>query len=169
MSAQDKQVCEQIHNLRSNLEQAEASFRSGSGTRGELDLMLAEAQMQHLKERRATKSFWARQFMAIALAVFVVLVGATTWYWARLTDKPAVAQEIAPPAPVAATTVPGTSAVEAKSQELIIPVQTPQQTSAAAEPIRKSVPLNTTKETPVASADQVHDLVRAARKTLNAN
>lgn len=40
-----KSICEHIRNVKSSLENAEKSFRENNGMRGELDLMLAEAEI----------------------------------------------------------------------------------------------------------------------------
>ena len=47
-----KSICEHIRNVKSSLENAEKSFRENNGMRGELDLMLAEAEIKHLREKR---------------------------------------------------------------------------------------------------------------------
>ena len=47
-----KSICERIRNVKSSLENAEQSFRENNGMRGELDLMLAEAEIKHLREKR---------------------------------------------------------------------------------------------------------------------
>ena len=52
MSGNLKNVCDHIRNVRNSLKNAEDSFRSNNDMRGELDLMLAEAEMQHLREKR---------------------------------------------------------------------------------------------------------------------
>ncbi|MDD4321572.1 MAG: hypothetical protein PHH31_08555 [Acidaminococcaceae bacterium] len=85
MMGQKKGVCDQIKTLQSNLKNAEESFRAHNGARGELDLMLAEAQMKFLREKRGTKSFWARETFALTLALILVLVGVGSWFLAKST------------------------------------------------------------------------------------
>lgn len=82
---QKKGICDQIKTLQSNLKNAEESFRTHNGTRGELDLMLAEAQMRFLKEKRGSQVFWSRQTFAISIALAIVLVGAGSWLWGKST------------------------------------------------------------------------------------
>lgn len=48
-----KSICEHIRNVKSSLENAEKSFRENNGMRGELDLMLAEAEIKHLRKNAA--------------------------------------------------------------------------------------------------------------------
>lgn len=78
-------VCKHIKQVKSSLENAEASFRDNNGLRGELDLMLAEAEMKHLREKRGFKSYWNRQMLAALIALILVLTGAGGWFWARAT------------------------------------------------------------------------------------
>ena len=82
---QKKGICDQIKTLQSNLKNAEESFRTHNGTRGELDLMLAEAQMRFLKEKRGSQVFWSRQTFAISIAFVIVLVGVGSWLWGKST------------------------------------------------------------------------------------
>lgn len=70
-----KSICEHIRNVKSSLENAEKSFRENNGMRGELDLMLAEAEIKHLREKRGWVSVWTRQRLALLAAAIVVLAG----------------------------------------------------------------------------------------------
>jgi len=86
MTGQKKGICDQIKTLQSNLKNAEESFRAHNGARGELDLMLAEAQMRFLREKRGSKSFWARETFALTIALILVLVGVGSWFLAKSTQ-----------------------------------------------------------------------------------
>ncbi len=86
MVGEKKGICDQIKTLQSNLKNAEESFRAHNGARGELDLMLAEAQMRFLREKRGSKSFWARETLALTIALILVLVGAGSWFLAKSTQ-----------------------------------------------------------------------------------
>jgi hypothetical protein len=44
-------LCERIRNAKTNLANAEQSFKENRDVRGELDLMLAEAEMKNLKKQ----------------------------------------------------------------------------------------------------------------------
>ena len=70
-----KSICERIRNVKSSLENAEQSFRENNGMRGELDLMLAEAEIKHLREKRGWLSVWNRQRLALLAAVIVMAAG----------------------------------------------------------------------------------------------
>ena len=69
-----KSICEHIRNVKSSLENAEKSFRENNGMRGELDLMLAEAEIKHLREKRGWVSVWTRQRLALLASAIVVLL-----------------------------------------------------------------------------------------------
>ena len=75
-----KSICEHISNVKSSLENAEKSFRENNGMRGELDLMLAEAEIKHLREKRGWVSVWTRQRLALLAAAIVVLAGYGGWF-----------------------------------------------------------------------------------------
>lgn len=74
-------VSEQIKSIKYSLENAENSFRQNNDVRGELDLMLAEAEMKHLREKRGTKSIWNRQKLAFVIAMMLALTGYVGWWY----------------------------------------------------------------------------------------
>lgn len=82
----DAKVVKHIEQVRQSLYTAKESFASNKGVRGELDLMLAEAEMQHLRETKGWRSYINRQTMICALALIVVLTGFTGWYWAKSSE-----------------------------------------------------------------------------------
>jgi len=79
----DAKVVKHIEQVRQSLYTAKESFASNKGVRGELDLMLAEAEMQHLRETKGWRSYINRQTMICALALIIILTGFTGWYWAK--------------------------------------------------------------------------------------
>ena len=70
-----KDIYENIDDVKCSLDNAQRSFRKNNGLRGELDLMLAEASIRYLREKRGFASVWNRQKLAAALAVLLVLAG----------------------------------------------------------------------------------------------
>jgi hypothetical protein len=80
-------LCERIRNARANLTNAEQSFQAKQDVRGELDLMLAEAEMQNLRKRRTKRMLWTRQLLAGLCAVLVLLGGYGGWLWAQTREK----------------------------------------------------------------------------------
>ena len=68
---QSRSVCSRIRNARASLDNAERSFRSNQEVRGELDLMLAEAELDNLRQKRHGVS-WTRHMLAACFAVLVL-------------------------------------------------------------------------------------------------
>lgn len=81
----DAKVVEHIEQVRQSLYTAKESFASNKGVRGELDLMLAEAEMKHLRETKGWRSYINRQTMICAFAFIIALTGFTGWYWAKMS------------------------------------------------------------------------------------
>ena len=78
---QSRSVCSRIRNARASLDNAERSFRSNQEVRGELDLMLAEAELDNLRQKRQGVS-WTRHTLAACFAVLVLASGCLGWWWA---------------------------------------------------------------------------------------
>ena len=78
---QSRSVCSRIRNARASLDNAERSFRSNQEVRGELDLMLAEAELDNLRQKRSGIS-WTRHMLAACFAVLVLASGFLGWWWA---------------------------------------------------------------------------------------
>ena len=78
---QSRSVCSRIRNARASLDNAERSFRSNQEVRGELDLMLAEAELDNLRQKRQGIS-WTRHTLAACFAVLVLASGCLGWWWA---------------------------------------------------------------------------------------
>ena len=78
---QSRSVCSRIRNAKASLDNAERSFRSNQDVRGELDLMLAEAELDNLRQKRQG-IFWTRHTLAACFAVLVLASGCLGWWWA---------------------------------------------------------------------------------------
>lgn len=78
---QGRSVCSRIRNVRTSLDNAEKSFRSNQEVRGELDLMLAEAELDNLRQKRSG-FFWTRHTLAASVAVLLLASGCLGWWWA---------------------------------------------------------------------------------------
>ena len=78
---QSRFVCSRIRNAKASLDNAERSFRSNQEVRGELDLMLAEAELDNLRQKRPGIS-WTRHTLAACFAVLVLASGCLGWWWA---------------------------------------------------------------------------------------
>ncbi len=94
-----KDIYDNIDDVKCSLDNAQRSFRKNNGLRGELDLMLAEASIRYLREKRGFASVWNRQKLAAVLAVLLVLAGYGGWWYAGIThdgeEKPQVVQSAA--------------------------------------------------------------------------
>ncbi|NLU43331.1 MAG: hypothetical protein GXX11_00380 [Acholeplasmataceae bacterium] len=179
MVRQRKGICDQIKTLQSNLKNAEESFKAHNGARGELDLMLAEAQMQFLREKRGSKSFWARQTLAIGIAGILVLVGVGSWFWAKSTmnQSELAATQVKPVINVVQITQPQ-PLISPKSAEVVATNvdAMPKNGSGAEYKIKEPESLSeeqnvsktkVTQNTPLAETQEMRNLVRVARKRLS--
>lgn len=89
MKHSQRDTVHRVRAVRSWLEKAEASFDEESDIKGELNLMLAEAEMKNLRKHHPVSRNWLRAG-AMVTAFFLALGG---WYAFRLTG-----QEERPPA-----------------------------------------------------------------------
>lgn len=183
-------LCERIRNARANLTNAEQSFQAKQDVRGELDLMLAEAEMQNLRKRHTKRMLWTRQLLAGLCAVLVLLGGYGGWLWAQTREKeiPGVpALTAAASVQPAGKTAGGQAAVTGRTANAppVLPTQPVVQPpvlnkSAATATVEHSArdsgaaPVLVEKvaspqvQTQL-SSQQMHQLVRTGRQTLNSS
>lgn len=76
-------VCQRIRRVKNSLENAEQSFLDNKDMRGELDLMLAEAELSNLRRKKDTPWCWNRQMLALCAAIAVVISCFGGWCYAR--------------------------------------------------------------------------------------
>lgn len=81
--AQGDNVYRRIRNIKHSLENAEQSFLDNKGIRGELDLMLAEAELNNLRRKKDVPWNWSRQLLALCAASMLALAGFGGWYYAE--------------------------------------------------------------------------------------
>lgn len=100
---QKRNLSKRIRNIKSCLENAEQSFLEDKGIRGELDLMLAEAELNNLRRKKDIPWSWNRQVLAVCAAVMLLLSGLGGWYYAQhensISSPAAGANNIKPAAP----------------------------------------------------------------------
>ncbi len=148
------QLCHRLATARQWLHQAEESFGKKQEVQGELNLFLAQAELQHVREGRKLPFWlqprWGWQRMAMAFAVLLALAAGAGIFWAKQNttmlvvpvagiSAPAADSQMAAPTAVVksampmAAVVPGvetktedTSLQDKTSQNMII-VQTNQQ------------------------------------------
>ena len=165
MSGNIKNVCDHIRNVRNSLKNAEDSFRSNNDMRGELDLMLAEAEMQHLREKRGLAAIWTRQRLAAIAACLMVLTGVGGWFWARNSLPQTTADVVI----AQSTIVPDEKKIPRSTSSMErVPENIKKQTTIQEE--TKVLPQKTEqveKAVLQVPENEVRNLVRTARKTLN--
>lgn len=83
MATSARSVYQRIRSVKSSLENAEQSFLDNNGMRGELDLMLAEAELKNLRRKKDVPWSWNRQLLAICSAAMLALAGLGGWYYAQ--------------------------------------------------------------------------------------
>ena len=98
---QGKSVFSRIRNARNSLDNAERSFSSHQEIRGELDLMLAEAELQKLRQKRGGRIGWTRHTFAACAAVLLLAAGGLGWWWASAYGEHTSQAASSAPGPVA--------------------------------------------------------------------
>lgn len=159
MTQSSRTLFQRIRCIKSSLDKAEQSFMDNKDIRGELDLMLAEAELKNLRRKKDRPWSWNRQVLAGCAAVLLVVAGFGGWCFARNHYR-AKAQAALPP--VAAPVV---------KPEQKMPVQ-------AAVPKTAAIQKQQAKDTPVQekqgapdrvtiSKADMHQLVQLARVELS--
>ena len=69
-----RSVFQRIHSVKTSLENAEQSFLDNNGVRGELDLMLAEAELKNLSRKQDVPWSWSRHVLAMCVAVSCLFI-----------------------------------------------------------------------------------------------
>lgn len=96
MSVKKKGINEKIHSVKKWLEKAEDSYDNASKARGELNLIMAKAEMQHLEENN--KPFLkGYTLLGIPFLFFTIAIFAMS-FWIK--DSPADVKNISQPSPI---------------------------------------------------------------------
>lgn len=83
MDQEKRSLYQRIRNAKQSLENAEKSFLDDKGLRGELDLMLAEAELKNLRNKQPWTWSWNRHSLALSVAVLLVVSGLGGWFFAK--------------------------------------------------------------------------------------
>lgn len=100
MAHNGRSVFQRIRSVKNSLDNAEQSFLENNGMRGELDLLLAEAELKNLRSKQVVPWSWNRQILAMCVAVSLALAGVVGWYYAHndvtVVEKPVEPMLITP-------------------------------------------------------------------------
>ena len=168
MAQPSSNLFHRIRCIKSSLDKAEQSFLDNKDIRGELNLMLAEAELKNLRRKKDRPWSWNRQLLAGCVALLLVVAGAGGWYIAKdhYRAKAMAAQRAAagqteqlPKAePKAMPAAP--KAAQAASETTII----------VEKPVKQDVPVEAEKpavsRVTISKAD-MHKLVQSARVELS--
>ena len=100
MAQNGRSVYQRIRSVKSSLDNAEQSFLDNNGMRGELDLMLAEAELKNLRHNKDVPWSWSRHMLAVGVAALLALAGLGGWYYAHgsiaVAGKNQTAEQVVP-------------------------------------------------------------------------
>lgn len=100
MAQNGRSVYQRIRSVKSSLDNAEQSFLDNNGMRGELDLMLAEAELKNLRHNKDVPWSWSRHMLAMCVAALLALAGLGGWYYAHgsiaVAGKNQTAEQVVP-------------------------------------------------------------------------
>ena len=161
------------------LTKAEEAFNQQHDVRAELDLMLAQAELQHVKEANRSRQ-WRYKYLAfrhglaLTLAMFMAVAVGGAYWW---INKP----EVAIPVPMAGQVSLPVGAV-AKVELNVVPTIIPKETnlvlvqqhansvvaptSSKVQPVQQPEQSHQAEQPVPLSADEMQKLVRAAGKSL---
>lgn len=151
-----------IRNVKSSLDNAEQSFLDNKDIRGELDLMLAEAELKNLRKKKDVPWSWNRQLLAGCIAVLLVLAGVGGWYFARDHYKQRSSTTIVPAAASAAAVDEVPPQPVTKPQEARSVVRTEQ----AKDSVTEAAPKQNQSQVSISKSD-LRKLVQSARVELS--
>ena len=151
-----------IRNVKSSLDNAEQSFLDNKDIRGELDLMLAEAELKNLRKKKDVPWSWNRQLLAGCIAVLLVLAGVGGWYFARDHYKQRSSTTIVPAAASAAAVDEAPPQPVTKPQEARSVVITEQ----AKDSVTEAAPKQNQSQVSISKSD-LRKLVQSARVELS--
>ncbi len=165
MTVKSDELFRRVKSARMWLEKAEQSFGNQAELKGELNLMLAQAEMQKLKEQRNTADHRFRRHGAAILAAFCI-VGVFGWHWLQ------PAEEISPqvqPTTEAVSLLPARDIPAGIKTEVPLPKLVMEQPKAA-----ESAPVAEVQYTaspvpaaPAPSAEPVTETVRFSNAEIN--
>lgn len=154
--SQRQLMSKRIRNIKSNLENAEQSFLDNKGIRGELDLMLAEAELNNLRRKKEFPWSWNRQLLALCTAFMLLVSCFGGWHYARHYTKLNVPEN----KPTVSVNSQSVRAAEKKSVAEKPVVQPERHKISAVSAVKDNNKQNLISDT------DMHNLVKSARAEL---
>lgn len=166
MTQMSRTLFQRIRCIKSSLDNAEQSFMDNKDIRGELDLMLAEAELKNLRRKKDRPWSWNRQVLAGCAAMLLVLAGFGGWYCAKDHYRAQSKEAVSAALQTAAVNVPQRAerpeASAAKAAEQLLPAAKKSQDIPVQEKQATADRVNISK------AD-MHKLVQSARVELSSS
>lgn len=183
MAPLKKHMYQHLRSAKEWVTKAEEAFDKEHDVRAELDLMLAQAELQHVKEANRSRQWRykyaaVRHGVALTLAAFMAVAIGGVYWW---TSKPVLRT----PVPLAGqVTVPAETVIKstAKTEAVVLPEKSAGEQGISAQqavkPVVNSLPRQTAEsgktqqapayepQPPIVSADEMQKMVRAAGKSL---
>jgi hypothetical protein len=160
-------LCRRIRSVKSWLSRAEKNFDDADDMRGELNLLLAEAELQRLRETEGKKSARRGHVMAAALAAGIVFISWTAWDVLQRPGRQHGAAE------VSAKESAGAQHIERKEEKPVLAAAEAEppaaQVSREEEPAPVTAASAPEKGESVFSESDLRDFVRTAGKALRSN
>ncbi|MDU4960922.1 MAG: hypothetical protein E6X17_09725 [Sporomusaceae bacterium] len=179
MADQNEKKTKHLRSARQWLTRAEESFDKDRDIRGELNLFLAQAELQHAKEAGQKQGWIQKQPAlrhALASVVALLLAGAAYgfYYPAGHSVQPASSPTGSPPVSqfsgenkqVFLQSPPAMTAPAVRQQNELPPVSDPAPIPVRAEPRRETVVAPAAAQPQPVSSDEMKNLIRAAGKSL---
>ena len=170
MTEHGRKTCGKIKATKHWLNRAEQHFDQNSSVRGEMDLLLAEAELRSTRESLKSgsirvKPFWLQHGMAFGLAVALAAVGVSSAWWMgrEVPVGPVEVPAVIAPSIVEQTQKPDNVAVPAQKTE-----ETPAATVFPTSPRQEvnSADKQAVREQQPVSPDEIKRLVRTAGQSL---
>ena len=150
------------------LTRAEQHFDLNAPVRGQMDLLLAEAELRSTRETVNSHSSWFNlswrlQLVALSLAAILVVAGISSAWWvdAKGTEAPAP-QTITPPVPIAASPVQHNSTAPFRMAET--PATTAVDATISTQEVKRTE--KSTAPEAALSSEEMKRLIQTAGQTL---
>ena len=161
MSLSRDELVRRVETARRWLEQAEHSFHDETPLKGELNLLLAQAEMQKLREDRGMSRQWQQWQRALALVTALVMVSGFGWWWQRDDDAPAPVT-----APVTMVKTVPLEPSQVSQQTPAVSAAVPETREPAAHAVPPAVKKAAATQTVQLAPDEMQSVVSDAAKVL---